>query len=423
MMRKAVIFGASKLGRKYLPFIEPEYEVVAFSDNNPSLYTPSANADEHLPVIPPSEIFQLIGAEGLVIVCTGSRYFDEITSQCSSLGLKSAVCVGGTVIDCTQPNYIVALYKEMAIESRILQVDLSNKCNLRCRYCPHHSDESEHSKTWAEKNEMISWPVVHAIALQAREIKSLTEMQLSGRGEPLFHPNWFEMTSYMLENTGIKAVSLNSNGITLTQKNVEKIARLSCQRLEIILSIDGASPQESEHWRKGSTYSVIKENVLNAYKMLNPVNVKFSIHNTCVLPAKYNDSVSHSQVNEYLRTAGDYLRSDFPFATVWSHEAYYRFEIAGTKKIQVRELENLRLCTRRFQYLSILPSGDINGCGCDPTMWILGNVLRDNMYDVWLNDPRMTARRNEFKKGAPQCRCMMNPQISKPYILTVNGEI
>jgi len=413
--RKAIIFGASVLGRRYYPFISKDYDVVAYSDNRQDLVNTYIDC---LPVVPPAEMRTLLGNDGLVIVCTRSRFFDELVEQISSYGLKSAICLGGVVVDKRHPDFLATLYKSMSVEPHVLQVNLTDRCNLRCRYCICQSETSELAEAIRAKGDNITWPVINSIASQAQKIESLTEIQLCGYGEPMLHPEWLEMTTHILNNTTIKTVVLNTNGMTLTKKNVEKIAKIPCERMELIISVDGASPQETEYWRKGSDYSVIRENLLYAHESLDQEKVNFSVHKTCVLPATMTNQTKYREVKAYLDASGDYIKNDFPFAKVWSHEAYYfGYNVSGTKRIFVEDQEALMLCTRRFKYLSVLVSGDIVGCGCDSDVWILGNVQNDNMYEVWLNDNRMVRRREEYMVGEINCRCLAYTKDLKHYFL------
>jgi sulfatase maturation enzyme AslB (radical SAM superfamily) len=242
-------------------------------------------------------------------------------------------------------------------------------------------------------------------------------LYFSGQGEPLLHPEWYNMLEHLLNNVpSVKTVQIVSNGMTLTPKNVELLAKLPCEYLEMGISIDGASPADSEFWRKGSVYSKIKENILHAHSILH--KVKFSILSTCVLPSYFNNISEYEKVEEWLVGCGNWLRSDFPFATVFSHPSMSLEDISDATCKYYEETGNVRICNRRFQWITVDAAGDVIGCGCGKgERHVLGNILEDNMYDVWLRDEKMQMRRNDFKLASPQCSCLLNVKHNKVPIL------
>ncbi|MCL2578865.1 MAG: radical SAM protein [Oscillospiraceae bacterium] len=414
MKKKAVIFGAGRMGRRSLPDVQQEFDVVAFADNNSSLYTSSSL---QLPVIPPSAISTYLGSNGVVVIATVMRTISEIAQQLAELNLKYVVYFEGAIVD-YEPLIqmdLPKLYHSITLKPQRLNIDLSHICNIRCRYCQWQSGESI---PMLEKNALISWPVINAIAQQTKDIDSFSTVFLAGPGEPLLHPEWFEMISHILQNSNIKSVTIYTNGMTLTKENADKINRLPCNRVELTLSIDGDSPESSEFWRKGSCYTTIKQNILFAHEVMNKDKVRFSINNTCVLPAKYKHITHYWEIKPFLTSCGDYLRKDFPFASVSSHECYDTIEPVETETICVEDMKTIFLCTKRFHSIAIDIWGNVIGCNCARSeRSVLGNILHDNMYDIWRDSELMVARRDAFKAGTPQCRCLDNPKNKKRSIL------
>lgn len=415
-MKKAVIFGCGKLGIHALPTIIKEYDVVAYSDNDQQLWGKDLDGTEGRSVIAPDKIFSLIGSQGVAIICV-EKYFPAIAKQLEAMNLSCAVFMRGKVFGYNSETGIdrAVFYRGIEALPRTIFLALSNNCNLRCRYCFVHG---ENPQSLSQHGVLMSWDVVCALIRQIKKIPSITAISSAGSGETFMHPEWFEMLSHILENTQVSSLQIITNGTTLTKEVVGKLKQLSCKKLAIRISIDGLSPEENDYWRSHSSYERIKENVLYAQNNLDKESTTLYISNVCVLPAEFKNDTSLEKINGYLNHAGDWLRDEFPDIAVSTSGVVPpdSGNPDGTDDITI-EIDGdsmINPCYLRFLAISVSAEGDIRNCPCAVDAFYIGNVLTDDMFDVWLNEPGQTSVRQAFRDGKCPCNyCAFNANVRK----------
>lgn len=74
-MRECIIFGCGDVGKEVYLSYHQDFNFVAASDNNQSLWG-KLFADTPLAIIPPEDIHEIIGDDGVVIVASGNYFFD-----------------------------------------------------------------------------------------------------------------------------------------------------------------------------------------------------------------------------------------------------------------------------------------------------------------------------------------------------------
>lgn len=68
-------------------------------------------------------------------------------------------------------------------------------------------------------------------------------------GEPLTHPDWFEILSFACSLPGVCEVRLQTNAILLTPMHVDALVSLKDRGLIIQTSLEGTTPQTHDHVR------------------------------------------------------------------------------------------------------------------------------------------------------------------------------
>jgi radical SAM protein with 4Fe4S-binding SPASM domain len=126
-----------------------------------------------------------------------------------------------------------------------LRVDLTNKCNLRCRMCQLSFDE-----VFFQQKDYIQ---VEEFERMAAEVFPLTaHLALSAGFEPLLHPG-FSAVLARVQAAEIPFVELTTNGTLLTPAVMQALvdARVNA----VIMSVDGARPETYEYIRRGADFS------------------------------------------------------------------------------------------------------------------------------------------------------------------------
>lgn len=134
-----------------------------------------------------------------------------------------------------------------------IQLGVTSRCNAACIYCPHWSLR----KTW--KGRDMPMEIFQLLV----PVFSRTDLvYLQGWGEPLLHPNFFEMLD-LVKKKGAKA-GLTSNATLFTK---DKIKRLTGQGLDILsLSMAGID-DANDRIRKGTSWKKVITAIETVHKV------------------------------------------------------------------------------------------------------------------------------------------------------------
>jgi MoaA/NifB/PqqE/SkfB family radical SAM enzyme len=134
---------------------------------------------------------------------------------------------------------------------RFVQIEPVGQCNLRCRMCPiAFRDDARRGRP----------PALIDVATFERLLDGFpeaAELQLQGLGEPLMHPQFFDMVRYATAR-GI-AVSTNSNLTLLTPRRARECVTSGLAALHA--SIDGASAATYQYIRRGANFAKMLRNL------------------------------------------------------------------------------------------------------------------------------------------------------------------
>jgi len=132
---------------------------------------------------------------------------------------------------------------------RVLQVEVTSACNLRCAMCLVRYRPPVNKLAGAFDDEMFRRLV--------DDLPDLTGLTLQGLGEPLLHPRLLDLVSYTHQR-GIR-VGFNSNATLLSRSMSEKLVSAGLDWLHV--SVDGATAQAYEAIREGARLPVVLRNL------------------------------------------------------------------------------------------------------------------------------------------------------------------
>lgn len=127
---------------------------------------------------------------------------------------------------------------------------ITNYCNLSCSHC------------WPQSSPVDSFLPVPAPKLKRliRELNRLKvdEICLTG-GEPLTHPDWFDVLRHACGMDSFKQVTLQTNATLLDETVAGQLLELDCKRIQIQVSLDGGKSETHDTVRgKGSFNRTLK---------------------------------------------------------------------------------------------------------------------------------------------------------------------
>ncbi len=133
---------------------------------------------------------------------------------------------------------------------RRIDIEVTNACNLKCRTCPRSSMTRP-----VRHMDSDLWKRIHD------EIRSfgLVESWFHLFGEPLMHPNLFDMLEYGVASNSILLPGLSTNCTLLSREATHNLIESGLKRL--ILSLDGVEQADYENNRIGGRFDEVLGNV------------------------------------------------------------------------------------------------------------------------------------------------------------------
>lgn len=142
------------------------------------------------------------------------------------------------------------------------QIEPTSRCQLKCVICP----RTVFSEEWESGDMPLS--VYKKIS---KYFHLVEDVYLKGWGEPLLHPNLFDMIQ--IAKAKHCCVSLTTNGILLTPDISERLIEKGVDTIAV--SISGASKETHENIRRGSHF----EQIINNIKVFSNLKVKMGTQN------------------------------------------------------------------------------------------------------------------------------------------------
>lgn len=129
-----------------------------------------------------------------------------------------------------------------------LTIAITGACNLACRHC------------WVSAGETSSAPHV-----PERTVRRLIDefLALDGEGvcltggEPLCHPGWLKILQ-CARSSGLRNVSLQTNGMLFTEDSVAALRELDFPRLSLHISLDGATAATHDLVRGEGSFAAVQ---------------------------------------------------------------------------------------------------------------------------------------------------------------------
>lgn len=158
-----------------------------------------------------------------------------------------------------------------------LRVSVTDKCNLRCRYCM--PDEGIPLKSHGE---MMSFELMTKV-VEAGVGLGITKVRLTG-GEPLVKKGILDLVSMLRAVRGLDLLCMTTNG-TLLPRFAEGLKRAGLDSVNI--SLDTLNPRRYEHITRGGVMALVLSGIDAALRAGLPVKI-----NTVVLPDATDEDIT-----------------------------------------------------------------------------------------------------------------------------------
>ena len=310
-----------------------------------------------------------------------------------------------------------------------LDLNITNKCNLRCSYCSHFSSSSDTDTDLSTEEWLMFFKELKDCAVK--------DVCLSG-GEPLIREDLRELINGIRDNR--MRFSILSNGTLITDELIDFIKSTGrCNSFQV--SIDGYGPEVHDIFRGEGTFEKALAGLKVLIKHKMPATVRVTIHKfnykeldkiaelllkDVGLASFSTNSAGHVglcrenkdtvqlNVQEYAFTMAKLLELNKkydgriqaqagPLASGTHWTAMQRAFDEG--KEDIAGCGYLKSCGGVFSKMAIRSDGIMIPCGQLPHIE-LGRINKDSLKDVWLNHPelkRLRDRRHTSLKDFEFC--------------------
>ena len=267
-------------------------------------------------------------------------------------------------------------------------IEISMNCNLECVSCFHGKYCVDIKEKWHQEYETKIMPhyILDAILEQAKQ-NSLPSIGLNWFGEPTMAKDIEERIS-KCSAAGIMDIIMSSNGMLIDQKKSEQIIKAGLTHM--LFSVDAATEKIYNKIRIKGNYRQVNENILNFMdirkKLTNGVRPKTRVS---FVPSKLNQHEIDKFIEKYSNIV-DYVEIQ-PFCNCFDRMPHL---------IPDNSRRYDFVCEEVFKKLVIDVNGDIHPC-CSVygRKFLLGNVLKDDLKEVFQNNKILNSIREDAING------------------------
>ncbi|GET20229.1 GTP 3',8-cyclase MoaA [Prolixibacter denitrificans] len=221
-------------------------------------------------------------------------------------------------------------------EITYLRISVTDRCNLRCRYCmPEEGVES------MRHEDILSFEEI-AEFVRRGAAQGITKVRLTG-GEPLVRKGIVGLVHMLAQIDGIEEVAMTTNGILL-EKFAPKLKEAGLSRVNI--SLDTTDPEKYSYITRGGDIDAVFRGIDAALKHgLTPVKIN------CVI--RHSEDEEDAQlVTEFAKTKG--------LKVQYIHQM--DLETGSFSKVKNGEGGNCRSCNR----IRLMANGCVKPCLFNP---------------------------------------------------------
>ncbi len=299
----------------------------------------------------------------------------------------------------------------------ILQIEPTNRCNLKCIMCPHGCNKISEYKD-------LSYTVLKKIIEEIYEYEFLKGVHIQGLGEPLLYPELLDTIKFCKEKN--LETYFNSNLTIMSEEIAEKLVEL--QHDKIAVSIESVDPNLYLWIRPGSknhslqrvlhninTLSEMKKKHNSKYPIIAVHSILFknTIHQIQDMVRVLKENGVDILCFQHLITIGLPDDKALPYGIPIKDECVLNMSVEEKKEILqlIRSLnssdfgvipphdfdsldevlpprEGVITCFDLWQKPTILANGDFMPC-CYTLgyyQFLMGNIYETDFRTIWFND-------------------------------------
>jgi MoaA/NifB/PqqE/SkfB family radical SAM enzyme len=261
-------------------------------------------------------------------------------------------------------------------------MDITEVCNLACTHCPHPDFAKSENYDGRYLDPALNEKMIEEVRTHGQ--RKTQYIRYTSNGEPLVHPNGYEMIQSAVDHSGVY-VTMTTNGKIMNEKRTQKLLESGVHLIDI--SIDAFKPETYAKIRVKGNLDVTRGNVLRLLEWVRESKSKTKVVVSFVEQPQNTDEIQDFE--SYWKDAGaNYV----VIRRLHSHAgAVIKLADVNRKKQQT---EARRPCLYPWERVSINARGDLAFC---PTDWVHGSFVADyrntTIHAEWQGEFYQTLRK------------------------------
>ncbi len=205
-----------------------------------------------------------------------------------------------------------------------LEINPTNRCNLKCGYCWQQNFEDIDKKDKLSKEKLLN------IVKEAAKL-GVKEIRIPGSGEPLIRKDILDIMEEIKRNK-IYAL-LITNGILLDKEKINRIIDMNWDCLTF--SFDSSNKEINDYFRGKGSFDILKKNLLLLKKIKEEKESKLPLVRFNIVITNKN----YETLADIIKFAKDVSCEDVEFQplTVWSKNSE-RFKLTGNQLAEFKSM-------------------------------------------------------------------------------------
>lgn len=244
----------------------------------------------------------------------------------------------------------------------VLHIEPTNYCNLTCLCCP--------TQRGLRKKGYMNLNLFQKI-IDGASKEGIKRIHLYLHGEPLLHPKFVELVSYIKsKNLGVDIVT---NGMLFNKEKIEGIIHSGINNNDIVrFSILGYSKEIHEKLMKGVNHEKVLKNILDFLELRKKYKADGPIIETIFIITSENEH-EKKKFLKYWRSKVDHVVVKHPSKSFSEYK----------KKENTTPIRKTT-CYDLWDRMTIFWNGDVTICISDiDGDYILGNLKTQSIREIW----------------------------------------
>jgi GTP 3',8-cyclase len=156
-----------------------------------------------------------------------------------------------------------------------LRISVTDRCNLRCRYCM-----PEEGVNMVAHKEILSFEEIREVVSVAVPL-GINKVRLTG-GEPLVRKDIVRLVHMIAQVEGVEDLAITTNGLLLS-RYARPLAEAGLKRVNI--SLDTMNPEKFSHITRGGDFAKVLQGIDSARKAgLDPIKINCVVNGSAQEP-------------------------------------------------------------------------------------------------------------------------------------------